>query len=131
MRRRDFLATGVVASAVGVTGCTARVTGWSSLGLILQSRSDRSVQLEITVSVDDTQAFNRQTTLDTRELELEASVEIPWGATLSFRAELVGTDQSATADWEASVPLGGDHCRIEPAIIAGSDWVSIERYCKT
>lgn len=132
MHRRDVLEVGASGAIVAMAGCTARATGWSSVRIILRNGLDRALRLDVSVSVNETRAFDRRISLDAKATkEIEAAIDVPWGATLAFRVTRPDSNHNATAEWRASIPLwGGDKCTIEPVVRVDTRGIHLGRACK-
>lgn len=131
MERRNFLRVGGTGAVVALAGCTTRVTGWSSLSIFIRNAANQPIRVHVTIDVNGKQAFDRQIDLNSiAHKTIEASVTIPWGATLAFRVARSDTDAVATDEWEASHPLwGGNKCSFEPAIHVDTEGVSLQPMC--
>lgn len=131
MKRRQFVGWVGMTGIASLAGCTQRVTGWSSLEMILANRTEEIIQIEVKVQVDGTEKFVRKTKLEsTSQEEFTASIDVPWGSQLTFDVNVVDSELSATEEWDASIPLwGGNKCMIEPAVTVESEEISITPSC--
>lgn len=128
--RRQVVQTFTVGAACSLVGCTARVIGWSALRIHLTNTLDRPVRIELTIRVNGTEAFRRPFDLDANEeTQTTATLDIPWGAILTFRVTRDGRATDVTNQWTAETSLWGDTCRIEPVVVVGPGETRIESCC--
>lgn len=131
MDRRSLLRTIGGVAIVPLAGCLTRVTGWSSLHVVVVNDLDDSTEVRLRVDVNGVEQVDRVIPLEVGEnRELDLSVDVPYGATIRYQASLPDTDNTAEAMFEASpATWGGNKCRFEAAVTIDEEGVSIDPYC--
>lgn len=124
MNRRRALRVAGAGSVAALSGCLSRVTGWSSLRIIVNNGDETGVKLTVTIHVD-TATYQRQFELSSGESRtVEADVDVPYGADLRYVAEREASDEPKTFETTATTALwGGNKCTFEPVIeISEHSW---------
>ena len=130
MDRRTLLRTVGLGAVLPLSGCLTRITGWSSLRVVLRNDLEDAVTVRFRVDVKGFEQVDRELGLEgggSRQLEL--AVDVPYGATVRYHATLLDTGNADDTAFEASTPVWGGKCSFEAAVTIDEDGASIGPYC--
>ena len=130
MNRRSLLRASGVATIGSLSGCLARVRGWSSLRAALRNDREQAVTLGFRVDVKGFEQVDREYVLDPGQRRtLELAVDVPYGATVRYHATDRTTGEAPDRSFQATTPpWSSNPCSFEALVTVG-DGVSIEPYC--